>query len=330
MIFTKTPLRISLFGGGTDLKEYYQRYEGAVINTTIDKFIYVFVKKNHVNNDIIVRYYDEAEVVSSVDEIKHGIVRESLRLAKIDTSIEIITFSDLPWRGTGLGSSSAFAVGLLNALFAYKGEELFPGELAELASHIEIDLLGEPIGKQDQYAAAFGGLREYVFLKDGGVDVNEIPLDIKGHDNLSNYMILFHTGIERKASLVLGDQKSRMDQNLSHFHDLVEIVRKGKTHLINQEMEMIGELLNNSWKKKRELSEKMQNDVIRKMYCLGMEGGSYGGKLLGAGGGGCFCFICPPKHREQIKMRLKDFKEIPFAITLEGSTITRLNERVLL
>lgn len=328
MIISQTPLRVSLFGGGTDFKDYYEKYEGAVLSTTINKYIYIVVKPNYIDNDIVLNYF-EREKVSSVEAIKHGIIREALKIVGIKEGIEIISFTDLPLQGTGLGSSSAFAVGLLKALFTYQGKKVDAFELAELASHIEINLLGEPIGKQDQYAAAFGGLREYVFCKDGSVNVREIALSTQGYETLVSHMVLFHTGIERKASTILSDQKNRIGQNAESLHDLKDIVRQSREHLSKLEINKIGELLNISWEKKKKLSTKIQNTVIEQIYNLGMEKGAYGGKLLGAGGGGYFCFLCPPKNHDELKKSLKDFNELPVNIELSGSKIMSLKEFML-
>lgn len=323
MIVTQTPLRVSFFGGGTDLKDYYEKYVGGVISTTINKYVYVIVKPNYIDNNIVLNYF-EKEKVDDVDAIKHGIIREALKIAKIHEGIEIISFTDLSLRGTGLGSSSAFTVGLLKALFAYQEKTVDAFELAELASHIEINLLGEPIGKQDQYAAAFGGLKEYVFCRDGRVEVKEVGLDRQGYDALSSHMVLYHTGIERKASSVLSDQKSRIEASLEHLHELKDIVKRSRQFLINFEIDKVGELLSLGWEKKKKLSTKIQNTVIEQIYHLGMKEGVYGGKLLGAGGGGYFCFLCPPEHQPELKKRLKGFNELSVACELKGSRVMSL------
>lgn len=323
MHFSKTPLRLSFFGGGTDLKAYYQDHGGVVISTAINKYIYVGIKKNVFNDQIILNHF-EKEIVCSVDQIKHDIIREALKLVKIHNRIEIISLTDVPLQGTGLGSSSSFTVGLLHVLFAYKGESIDPFQLAELASHIEIEILEAPIGKQDQYAAAFGGLKEYVFCRSGNVQVNEIELDDLGRDELSLHMTVFHTGIERKASSVLSDQKNRMSQNIEHLHSLKEVVKNSKKHFEKMEIKKIGEFLNLNWEKKKQLSEKIPNSVINEMYDRGMEAGAYGGKLLGAGGGGYFFFLCPQKKLRNLRNALSGFNELPVSIETQGSRLFRL------
>ena len=325
MIISKTPLRVSFFGGGTDLEEYYRRSGGVVVSTAVSKFVYVIVKPNYFSGDIVLNYF-EKEKVASVHEIKHNIIRECLILANITNSVEIISFMDLPLQGTGLGSSSAFTVGLLNALFAYQGRILAPSELAEFACHIEIDILKEPIGKQDQYACSFGGLREYVFAQDGKVHVHELKLEQEHCEVLNSHMVLFHTGLERKSSSVLSDQKQRMEKNFHHLNELAVIARTSKDLFTSLNIKKIGELLNVSWERKKKLSEKIQNELIEHMYDTGMKAGAYGGKLLGAGGGGFFCFLCPPHFHANLRSALKDFKELPIAIELCGSRVNTFKD----
>lgn len=323
MIISRTPLRVSLFGGGTDFKGYYEKYEGAVVSMTINKFIHIIVKPNTFNDQIILNYF-EKEAVDAISQIKHPIIREALNFAGIKKGIEITSLTDVPLRGTGLGSSSSFAVGLLNALFTYQGKTMSPFELAEMASTIEIDIVGSPIGKQDQYAAAFGGLKEYVFEKNGGVRVGEIPISDTGCKTLISHMILFHTGIERQASTILSDQKQKIGQHLEFLHELKGIALKSKTYFIQPEVERIGALLNQNWEYKKKLSQKVQNDVIEKMYRLGMEQGAFGGKVLGAGGGGFICFICQPELHDKLRVALADFKEFPISFESLGSQVFRL------
>lgn len=320
MIISQSPLRISLFGGGTDLKKYYERYEGAVVSFTIDKYVYVVVKPNLFDDTIILNYY-EKERVDRVDQIKNGIIREALKLAGIKRKIDITVLYDVPVQGTGLGSSSAFAVGLLNALFAYQGIIKTPEELAEMASHIEIDLLGDPIGKQDQYASAFGGLSNYTFCKNGKVIVNPLDVSKEKKESLASHILLFHTGLERKSSDILTDQKEKMDDHLDYFHGLKEIAQNCKESLKTLDIAKLGELLNQSWAKKKKLSQKIQNEVIETMYETGINAGALGGKILGAGGGGFLCFLCPLEKRDDVKHALAGFKELPFSMTHEGSHV---------
>lgn len=325
MIITRTPLRVSFFGGGTDFREYYAKHEGTVVSLTINKYVHVIIKTNHVDKYITITCFNN-EKVACVDDLKHGIIREALKIAQVKDSVEIIIFTDISLNGTGLGSSSALAVGLLNALFAYKGKKIDPFELAELASHIEIDLLGAPIGKQDQYAVAFGGLREYIFRKDEKVTVREIDLGDEGRKILGEHIALFHTGIERKASDVLYDQKSRISQSEEHLHELKRIATESSDCFAKLNINKIGQLLSLNWESKKKLSEKIQNTVIEEMYNLGMQEGVYGGKLLGAGGGGYFCFLCPPEQKCGLVYRLRDYRELPISLDTQGSRLVSLQD----
>lgn len=324
MIISRTPLRISFFGGGTDVRGYYKKHTGAVISTTIDKYIYIIVKSRY-NDDKIVLNHFEKEEVNSLNEIKHGIIRECLKLTGITKGIEITSMTDLPVRGTGLGSSSAFSVGLLNALFTYKGRAIEPGELAELASYIEIDILKEPIGKQDQYAAAFGGLKEYSFCPDETVKIEEINIREEDYQILAQHMILFHTGIERKTSSILSDQNSRIQNNLEDLHALKLVVEQSKSAFEKLSIQEIGDFLSYSWERKKKLSKKIQHLIIEKMYENGMKAGAYGGKLLGAGGGGYLLFLCHPNKKNAIRCALVGHQELPIRLDKTGTVVKIFN-----
>ncbi|MWC28108.1 GHMP family kinase ATP-binding protein [Paenibacillus sp. MMS18-CY102] len=319
MIISQTPLRVSFFGGGTDLRDYYELHSGAVTSVTIDKYVYVTVKRRC--DDDIVLNYAEREQVRNVCDIQHPIFREALQIAGITKGIEITSVADIPSQGSGLGSSSTFTVGLLNALFAYQGQPKNAHELAELACHIEIDRLGEPIGKQDQYAAAFGGFKQYVFQPDGKVDVESLGLSLEQARMLQRNVLMFYTGITRRASAVLGDQKAKTSGNLDHLHALKELSQQGKGSLANCDIPLIGELLDRNWESKKQLSDKIHNEEINRIYDLGKLAGAYGGKLLGAGGGGFFLFVCPPDKQQAVRKALKDYKELPVAFDAYGSRI---------
>ncbi len=319
MVISQTPLRISFFGGGTDFKDYYENYGGTVLSAAINKYIYVIV--NPRNDDDIVLNYFNRERVQNVNEVEHKIMREALKITKIIGAIEITSFSDIHSDGSGLGSSSAFTVGLLNSLYAYKGEYKNPSELAELACKIEIDILGEPIGKQDQYASAFGGVKKYSFNTDGTVTAKEIEIGPEAWHTLNMCTSLFYTGITRKASSVLHDQKSNIGINLDNLNMLKEIVLQGEEYLKNADIENIGILLNENWEKKKRLSDRISNEEIDAIYAQAKEAGAYGGKLLGAGGGGYFLFAYPQESYKHITSALKGYKEMPFAFDASGSRI---------
>ncbi|QNU68228.1 GHMP kinase [Ruminiclostridium herbifermentans] len=319
MVISQTPLRVSFFGGGTDFKAYYENYGGTVLSAAINKYIYVIVTPR--DDDDIVLNYSKRERVNNVNDIEHKIIREALKITNITRAIEITSFSDIHSDGSGLGSSSAFTVGLLNSLFAYKGEYKNPAELAEFACKIEIDILGEPIGKQDQYASAFGGLKKYSFNKDGTVTAKEIEATPEAFNTLNICTSLFYTGITRKASSVLHDQKTKIGINIENLNRLKEITLQGEEYIRNADIENIGRLLNENWENKKRLSNKINNDKIDAIYSKGRQAGAYGGKLLGAGGGGYFLFAYPLENYKNIKSALEDFKEMPFTFEFAGSRI---------
>ncbi len=319
MIISQTPLRVSFFGGGTDFEGYYIKHGGLVLSATINKYIYLIINPRPDNN--IVLNYSKREIVQDVNQIEHNIFREVLKFTQITKSIEITSISDITSEGSGLGSSSAFIVGLLNAIYTYKGITKKPHELAELACKIEIDILGSPIGKQDQYAVAFGGLRKYHFNKDGSVLVNKIDFSAEHYKRFKNNTLLFNTGITRKVSPILSVQKANIEVNFNHLNMLKEIAIIGENYLTNLDFKNTGNLLNTSWEKKKLLSNKINNDEINRIYELGKKAGVFGGKLLGAGGGGFFLFLCPPEKQNNLRTLLKDYQELHFEFEKHGSSI---------
>ncbi len=319
MIISQTPLRMSFFGGGTDFKDYYEKYGGLVISVSINKYIYFIV--NSRNDECIVLNYSDREVVSDVNQIKHNIFREALKLAGISKSVEITSISDITSEGSGLGSSSAFTVGLLNALYAYKGIIKTPCELAELACKIEIDVLGNPIGKQDQYAVAFGGFRKYFFNKDDSVTVKEMDMDDSDLEKFNDNILLVNTEITRKSSDILMDQKVHMDINAEHLHTIKAIAEKSEEYFKSSNYGELGNLLNISWNNKKILANKISNCKIDEIYENGKKAGVFGGKLLGAGGGGFFMFLCSPDRQEKLKTILAENKILPVKFAKYGSRI---------
>ena len=319
MIISQTPLRISLFGGGTDLRGYYEQHGGAVVSCTIDKYIFVIVKSRY--DDQIVLNYSERERVDSIDEIAHPLIREALRRSGIRRSVEITSIADIPSQGSGLGSSSSFSVGLFNALYAFKGEPKNPRELAELACNLEIEELQAPIGKQDQYAAAFGGMKMYLFNRDGTVEVEDAGMAPRKLQQFGYYSNLFFTGNYRKASEVLQDQKENIVANSAHLGRIKQIALEAREPVEGADIRRIGALLDEQWQLKRQLSGKMENDGIREMYEAGMTGGAFGGKLLGAGGGGYFLFIASLENKERLRSALARYRELPISYDPLGSRI---------
>lgn len=319
MIISQTPLRTSFFGGGTDIADYYRKFGGAVLSSTIDKYIYIIVKARY--DDYIILNYSEREKEKDVKQIKHGIFREALQMAGINNSIEITSIADIPAEGGGLGSSSSFTVGLLNALFAFKGEYKNAYELAEMACEIEINRLKAPIGKQDQYAAAFGGFNNIFIEADDKVKVSGIVLDNNLWNILNSSSMLFYTGITRQAATILSDQKINANRNISALHRIKEMAVRGRDYLCNLDIEMLGHLLDKNWEDKKTLSGKIGSKEIDEIYCLAKQAGVYGGKLLGAGGGGFFLFLCPPEKQTAVRTALKSYQELPFSFEKYGSRI---------
>ena len=317
MIITKTPLRLSLLGGNTDFRDYFLNYGGLVLSTTIDKYIYCIVKERF--DDLIYVNYSEKEIVDNVDDIKHDLVRECLKLVGITKGIEITFLSDVPSEGSGLGSSSAVTVGLLDALHEYVDDTVLSTELAEEAIKIELDILKKPIGIQDQYAVAKGGLKTYEFDQSGRVTGHKLIIPESVKEDFNNSLMLLHTGISRKADDILSsfdikDNKPLLDQNKQFASD-------GTRALLKGDLTAFGKLLNTYWEVKKQLSDKISNSEIDAMYKKALRAGAIGGKVIGAGGGGFLLVMFPANKRAKIREALKDYKELPFRFSNEGSRI---------
>ncbi len=323
MIVTRTPVRIPLGGGGTDLPSYYTQYGGFLISAAIDKYIYITVNKRFEKSIRV--SYSSTEIADSVDDIKHPIVREALRLLKIDSGIEITSIADVP-SNTGLGSSSSFTVGLLNALHTYKNEKVNAKDLAEEACYIEIELLKEPIGKQDQYAAAFGGIICLEIDRLGSVKTIPLKLSEDSLDQLESNTLLFYTGIKRSASEVLGSQNKNASLNqekvIQGMHQIKKIGLEIKEAFEKEDLETFGKLLDQHWQTKKTLSDKMTQDRIDQWYEVAKKNGALGGKLMGAGGGGFFMFYCNNgKNGFRKRMEQEELKEMRFRLDFEGSKV---------
>lgn len=323
LIVTRTPLRISLAGGGTDLAAFYERDYGAVFSTAISNYIYVTVKPHSpLFNEPIRLNYSKSEEVDRIDELENDIARECLRFMEIEPPIYISTVGDHP-ASSGLGSSSAFAVGLLNALHAYRGERVTDGQLAEEASHIEIDVLGEPIGKQDQYAAAFGGVNFFRFNPGGGVTVEPLQPSQGSLVTLFEHMLMFWTGHQRPAGTVLAEQKkntaSKLESLLAmrgHARELHDLMSNGSI-----DPGLVGQILDRGWQLKRSLASAITNDSIDGWYQRALEAGASGGKLCGAGGGGCILFVVEPERQDAVREALRDLVEVPVGYEVHGSRV---------
>jgi D-glycero-alpha-D-manno-heptose-7-phosphate kinase len=322
MIVTRTPMRVSFAGGGTDLPAFYEKDYGAVLSTAIDKYIWVTVKRHSEVFDEPVRVnYSLTEQVDTIDDLKNDITREALRFLHIEPPIYISTVGDLP-ASTGLGSSSAFAVGLLNALHLYRGDRVSAGQLAEEACHIEIDVLGQPIGRQDQYAAAFGGLNLFTFKPGGAVTVEPQRLPVRVLAELFESIMLFWTGHQRDSSSVLIEQRENTD---SHVDDLTAIrdqafelqeVLRGKPSARD-----VGAIVHRGWELKRRLASSVSNPQIDDWYERALSGGACGGKIAGAGNGGFLLLVVEPEHRPTVRNLLSDLMEVSVRPEVHGSQI---------
>jgi D-glycero-alpha-D-manno-heptose-7-phosphate kinase len=321
MILTKTPLRMSFLGGGSDLSAFYRRETGAVLSATVNKYIYISVNKKF-DNQIRVSY-STTEAVENVEQIKHPLVRESLKLANLEEGIEIGSMADIPSRGSGLGSSSSFTVGLINALFAIKGNVISKDRLAELACEVEIVRCGEIIGKQDQYAASYGGLNLISFHPDETVSVEPIKLAEHLIEDLLSSLLVFYTGKTRLASTVLSEQAKNIKNNSTRglIRRMVTLAVDMKNKLNSQSIQDFGEFLHENWILKKQLSESISNDYIDHLYTLAMSSGATGGKLLGAGNGGFLLFFAPVEHHIKIRQSLNFLSEVKFSFDFLGSRI---------
>ena len=324
LIVTRTPLRVSFAGGGTDLAAFYDNSDyGAVLSTAINKYIYVTVKRHgEVFDESIRLNYYNSEKVQRIDEIENNIVRECLRFLEIEPPIYISTIGDLPY-ASGLGGSSSFAVGLLNALHAYRGERVSAGQLAEEAAHIEIDVLKQPIGKQDQYAAAFGGLNLFCFKPGGGVTVEPQPLANGVLSDLFDQILMFWTGHQRDSSSVLTEQKANTPKKMESLIKMREHAYQLQAFLGNgrYDLQAVGSVLNESWQLKRQLASTITTDQIDTWYRRARQAGALGGKLCGAGGGGFLLFIVPPERQESVRRALPDLREVSVGPEAHGSHV---------
>ncbi len=323
MIVSRAPLRLPLGGGGTDLPSYYCKYGGSLLSVAISKYVYVIVNKNFDKS--IKASYRKIEVADNLDSIEHPLVRECLRLTGVTQGIEIFSMADAPGN-TGLGSSSAYCVSLLNALYAYTRRHASPQVLAEEACKIEIDMLREPIGKQDQYMAAFGGLTKLDIDKEGKVTVTSPLLSQDTFEALENNLLMFYTGFQRSASEVLRDQNesTKKDEGavVENLHRIKEIGAKICSSLEEGRVDEIGPLFHAHWMAKRKLSGKVSSSAIDGMYETGMRHGATGGKLIGAGGGGFMVFYCPhDKSKLRTAMAEKNAPEFQFKFDFDGSKI---------
>jgi D-glycero-alpha-D-manno-heptose-7-phosphate kinase len=319
MIITQTPLRIGLLGGGTDLPSYYLGHGGRVLNCALDKYIYVIVKQRF-DDDIYVNY-SRKEIVSRVEDLEHELVREAMLMTGVTSGVEITTLADIPSAGSGLGSSSAVTVGLLHALFAYRGRQMSAAELAERACTIEIERCGKPIGKQDQYIAAFGGIRDIRFGPGPGVVAEEVTLTAADQRALQRQIMLFYTGVTRSADTILAEQNANVEIVRLQLDTLRDLAGFAAERLRDGDVDAIGPAIRESWEAKRKLASGVSNSQIDLAVSRALDAGASGVKLTGAGGGGFLLVICPVERQRAVRESLRDMRELPVKLDHLGSRV---------
>jgi D-glycero-alpha-D-manno-heptose-7-phosphate kinase len=327
MIISKTPMRMSYVGGGSDMPDFYREHGGAVISTALDVFVYVIVKKRFEPGIRV--SYSKTENVFFIDDLKHPIVRNALKSMNFGDSIEIVSIADVPSSGTGLGSSSSFSVGLVNALSTFRGTNLGADALAKTACCLEIDLCGSPIGKQDQYAAAFGGMKTYKFNQDDTVEVDNVSITPDTKRMLDEQTLIFHIGGARSANEILKHQQANLKSSKAtlSMKRMVNLVWTLKQELEGQNLINFGAILHENWELKRSISEGIANRYIDELYETALSCGATGGKLLGAGGGGFMMFHAPTETiRRKLRVAFSRLREVDFNIYSSGSRILKAIE----
>lgn len=324
MIITRTPFRISFVGGGSDMEAFYSRHDGAVISTSINKYMYLSSHKFFEPDQIRLKY-SQTETVSQIQDIQHPIFKTILEKYNIEGGLEFSSIADVP-AGTGMGSSSSFTVGLLHNVRSHLGLESSKEQLAAEACEIEIERLKEPIGKQDQYAAAYGGLNIFRFKSNGSVEVEPVnpgPIKLKC---LESNLMMFYTGLQRSASGILAEQKKNIsaDDKFENLKSMTFLVNDLKECLLNGELNDFGKILHENWILKQKLAGSISSGYIDEMYNIALQNGALGGKLLGAGGGGFLLFYCPKENQDKLKEALKPLRYFPFQFEEDGSKVVYL------
>lgn len=318
MVITRTPFRMSFAGGGTDMPDFYRADEGAVTGTAINKYMYIIVNKRF---DRSIRVsYSRTEIVNTVPEVQHPIVREAMKLTGVTEQVEIVSIADIPAQ-TGLGSSSSFTVGLLNALYAYKGVLRSAEELAREACSLELDVLGEPIGKQDQYLAAYGNLRHIRFHPDDAVSVEYVLMPAELREAFQERLLLLYMGRTEAASTVLREQQSRTEQNRPALRAMRDLAVQCRDALAGGRLDDVGDLLHEGWEMKKRLANGISDETIDGWYERARKLGARGGKVLGAGGRGFLLLYCPPEHRKRVLAGLPQLVHTPFAFEPDGTSV---------
>lgn len=319
MIIAQTPLRVSLFGGGTDFPAFFQEHGGCVLSTAIDKYIFVTIKRRF---DRMLRVgYTQTEMVERLDDIKHELIREALRKTGVTEGVEVTTMGDIPSAGSGLGSSSTVTVGALHATYSMLGQLISAECLARQACEIEIDTLGKPIGIQDQYIAAYGGLRFMEFTPDGCVHVEKIELSRELRRALNDNMMLFYTGVARSADVILSEQKANIRQHEEVLCEMKQIAHTARDAIVAGNIDSIGDLLDHSWHLKKQLASQISNGRFDEMYSSARRAGALGGKITGAGGGGFLFVYCPYARQDAVRQALSGLQELPFQLENDGSKV---------
>lgn len=318
MLITQTPLRISLAGGGTDFPAYFRRQGGGVVSSAIDKFIYVILNQRF--DDMIYLSYSKKEIVSSVDEIKHELVREAMRMAGVEKGVEIAIMADIPSEGSGLGSSSSLTVGLLNAFYAYRGVQVTAEQLAREACQIEIERCSKPIGIQDQYIAAYGGMRAFGFQPDDQVQVDDLSCG-RTRQELSSRLLLFYTNKTRQADVILREQNARTDLNVAALDVLRQQAADCRGFVERGELDRIGELMAENWRIKKKLASTISNADLDRMVDRALAGGAVGCKICGAGGGGFLLVYCRAEKQDALRQAMAEYREMPFFLERSGSKV---------
>ena len=319
MIITRTPFRMSFAGGGSDIASFYEKHGGCVLSTSINKYMYISVHPSFESMDTVLKY-SQTEIVNNIDAIDHQYFKEVLHMLRV-SGVEISSTADVP-AGTGLGSSSSFTVGLLHALYSYKGKFVSKEKLAQKACEVEIDRLKNPIGKQDQYAAAYGGLNFYQFNKDGSVFVEPIIMRNGLYEQLENNLMMFYTGQLHSANEILKEQSSNImvgDKEANQLQ-MCELARELREELQHNNIDAMGEILHEGWKLKRTLANGISNPAIDECYDIALKNGAIGGKLLGAGGGGFLLFYVPEDRQSEVRSALK-LPQMPFTFDRQGSSV---------
>jgi hypothetical protein len=325
MIITKTPFRVSFCGGGSDMANFYEKYGGCVLSTSINKYCYISIHP-YFNEKQTLLKYSENELVDEIDQIKHSIFRQVLKDMHIH-GVEITSTADIPG-GTGLGSSSTFTVGLLNTLSCYKGKFVSKDKLARLACEVEIEKLGNPIGKQDQYGAALGGLNFIKFNQDGSVSHEPILMEGKTYKKLQKNLLMFYTGTTRSANTILAEQTKNItsEDKAKNLLKMCGLAKDMKVALENNDISSFGKILDEGWQLKKELALGIANPAIDEAYKIAMKNGALGGKLLGAGGGGFLLFYCEEEKQEQLKKAL-GLRELDFTFERDGTSVIYIGDK---